>query len=79
MLTRSALGKGFRRHFGLAFKEYQKTLLLTKSRRLLLNRELSISQAANELGFEQVFYFFEFFRRASGLTPMEFRRRSGKL
>ena len=55
-LTRSALGKGFRRHFGLAFKEYQK-----------------------ELGFEQVFYFFEFFRRASGLTPMEFRRRSGKL
>ncbi len=32
-----------------------------------------------ELGFEQVFYFFEFFRRASGLTPMEFRRRSGKL
>ena len=78
-LTRSALGKGFRRHFGLAFKEYQKTLLLTKSRRLLLNRELSISQAANELGFEQVFYFFEFFRRASGLTPMEFRKRSGKL
>ena len=34
---------------------------------------------ANELGFEQVFYFFEFFRRASGLTPMEFRKRSGKL
>lgn len=77
--TRSALGKGFQRHFGLSFKEYQKTVLLNQSRRLLLNRELSISQVAIELGFEQVFYFFEFFRRAAGLTPMEFRKRSGKL
>lgn len=75
-ISRSALGKGFRRHFGLSFKAYQKNLLLTKARKLLLNEELSISQAADELGFEQVFYFFEFFRRASGITPMEFRRQN---
>ncbi len=78
-ITRSALGKGFQRHFGLPFKEYQKTLLLTKSRMLLLNQDLTISQVADQLGFDQVLYFFEFFRRASGLTPMEFRKHYGKL
>lgn len=75
-LSRSALGKGFRRHFGLSFKAYQKNLLLTKARKLLLNTELSISQIADELGFNQVFYFFEFFRRGSGITPLEFRRQN---
>ena len=47
-----------------------------KARKLLLDESLSISQIAEELGFRQILYFFEFFHRASGITPMEFRKRS---
>lgn len=73
-ISRSALGKGFRRWFGCSFKQYQQNLLLIRARKLLLNRELTISQIAEELGFRQILYFFEFFRRSSGMTPMEFRK-----
>ena len=45
-----------------------------KARKLLMDDSLSISQIAGELGFRQILYFFEFFRRASGITPMEFRK-----
>lgn len=75
-ISRSALGKGFRRHFGVSFKTYQKNLLLTKARKLLLYHELTVSQVADELGFNQLFYFFEFFRKASGMTPTEFRKQN---
>lgn len=75
-ISRSALGKGFRRAFGCSFKQYQQNLLLMKARKLLLDESLSISQIAEELGFRQILYFFEFFHRASGITPMEFRKRS---
>ena len=73
-ISRSALGKGFRRAFGCSFKQYQQNLLLMKARKLLMDDSLSISQIAGELGFRQILYFFEFFRRASGITPMEVRK-----
>ncbi len=74
-LSRSALGKGFKRCFGITFKEYQHNILLAKARIKLLDRERNISQIAEELGFGRVFYFIDFFRRATGESPGAYRKK----
>lgn len=72
--SRSALGKGFKQYFRMSFKDYQKNLLLNQARRLLLDDRLSITEIADQLGFERVFYFIDFFHRTTGTTPGEFRK-----
>lgn len=43
---------------------------------LLQNSELSITEVAAFVGYDDVRYFSRFFRARNGLTPSEFRRRS---
>ncbi|HEV7613827.1 MAG TPA: helix-turn-helix domain-containing protein [Steroidobacteraceae bacterium] len=46
-----------------------------EARRRLLNAGESVSMVANRLGFKDSAYFSRFFRRHSGVSPVEFRRR----
>ncbi len=75
-LTRSSLGKNFRKYLGMPFKQYQKQLLMQKAKKLLMDNTFTVSQTANELGFSNIFYFFDFFRRETGMTPAEYRQKN---
>ena len=49
--------------------------LTLEARRRLIHVAGSVATLAYELGFEDPAYFWRFFRRRTGLTPSEFRRR----
>jgi len=47
---------------------------LDEARRLLGDSRLTIKEVAARLHFSSVFYFSHFFRKASGMSPTQFRR-----
>ena len=50
--------------------------VLLEAQRLLRYSELSVSEVSYRLGFADASYFSRFFRKQTGQTPVEFRRRS---
>jgi len=58
-----------------AFEVAQERMLL-EARRRLIYISAPVSQLAYELGFQDAAYFCRFFKKHSGLTPTEFRRRA---
>lgn len=46
-----------------------------EARRLLGNTSYSIKEVAFELGFDQATYFTKYFRKFTGMTPKDFRKR----
>ena len=51
---------------------------LLEIKRLLVHTNLSISEIANQLNFEDQSYFTKFFKRETGFTPVQFRSDSFK-
>ena len=51
---------------------------LLEIKRLLVHTNLSISEIANQLNFEDQSYFTKFFKRETGFTPVQFRADSFK-
>lgn len=46
--------------------------VILEAKRLLIYSTLSVSQIADELGYEDSAYFFRLFKKKTGLTPVEF-------
>ena len=76
------LGMGytlFRRCFheynGMAPLEYQIALRIRRAMNLLSSTSVPIAQIAAETGFRTMAYFSRFFRKATGASPTEYRRR----
>lgn len=67
------------RHFKSGLKSILQERVMQESRRLLLFSELSISQIAYKLNFEDDSYFNKVFRKRIGLTPKKFREMHKKL
>jgi AraC-like DNA-binding protein len=51
---------------------------LLEIKRLLVHTNLNISEIANQLNFEDQSYFTKFFKRETGLTPLQYRADSFK-
>lgn len=52
--------------------------ILLEAKRLLVNDEMTAVQIALELNFKDASYFNRFFKKATGLTPFEFRKQIHK-
>lgn len=55
-----------------------KTKQLLEIKRLLVHTNLSVSEIANQLNFEDQSYFTKFFKRETGMTPIQYRSDSFK-
>lgn len=64
----------FRKYMGISFSEYLKQLHLAKATKLLNDRNLTIAQIAESVGFSDAFAFSHFFKRTIGCSPSEFRK-----
>lgn len=60
---------------GYGFKEYLSHLRLQHSQELLLKTKLSVTEIAIECGFSNSNYFGDVFKKDTGLSPREFRKR----
>ena len=73
--NRSTLCKEFRRATNKSLGEYLADKKIQTAKKLLSQKERSITQIADMLNFDSVPYFCEFFKRKTGVTPSEYRQR----
>ncbi len=67
------------RHFSCGLKSILHERLMQESRKLLVASELSVSEIAYKLNFEDNSYFNKVFRKSTGITPKRFRELHRKL
>ena len=65
--------KLFKRSTGVNFTEYVSRIRIEKSKNLLLNRNLRISEIAYEVGFQSLTHFNRTFKNIVGESPTEYR------
>ena len=68
------LAHAFKEEYGLSPISYQISRRIEESRYLLRETDMSLSQIARVLGFSSASYFSQSFRRAEGISPMEYRK-----
>ncbi|UIR57925.1 AraC family transcriptional regulator [Sphingobacterium sp. SRCM116780] len=61
-------------YIGSSAGEIIRERILLEAKRLLINKSLNINEIAVELNFNDNSYFTKFFKKATGLTPDEFRK-----
>ena len=65
--------QAFKRITGISPTLYRNHLLMSRAKELLVSEELSITEIAYQLGFENVGQFSTAFRKMEGITPRRFR------
>jgi AraC-like DNA-binding protein/ligand-binding sensor protein len=65
--------KLFKKVTGLHFTEFVSRLRVEKSKNLLLNANLRVSEIAYEVGFQSLTHFNRVFKRIVGVSPTEYR------
>ena len=63
---------------GISAGEVIRNRVLLEAKRLLINLDLTISEIADNLNFSDNSYFTKFFKKYTGITPDEFRKRTLK-
>ena len=73
-VSRAKLNRDFRASVGQSLHAAVIDLRLSKAMTLLAEGKLSVGQIAARCGFASEEYFYAFFKRATGQTPLQYRR-----
>ncbi len=71
--------KTFKRATGMTFTQYLSMVRIAKAKRLLANPQARISEVAFEAGFASITHFNRMFRRVTGQSPTDFRRKIARV
>lgn len=63
----------FKQRMGFSFVQYLKMLRIAHAQWLLSKTDETIFSIANEVGYNNYFYFAKVFKKETGLTPTEYR------
>ena len=78
-VSRSKLDRDFRRCTGNTVHDFLESCRVNQAKLLLqLDPPLSIQEIASRCGIESESYFFPFFKRHTGITPLEYRSNKQK-
>ena len=64
----------FTKQFGTTPISYINGLRLDKAKELLYTTDMPIKAVASECGFRDIYYFSNFFKDATGITPTQYRK-----
>lgn len=73
-LNEEYFSKLFHKYAGCTFKEFVMEERMHQAQRLLKYSRLSISLIASRVGYDNFSYFSKAFKKATGLTPQEYRK-----
>ncbi|MNI53563.1 HTH-type transcriptional regulator YesS [compost metagenome] len=73
-ITRSYLSTYFKEKTGINFVDYVNSVRIDKAKKLLLNPDIRIQDAAQFVGYQNINSFNRMFKKSTGFTPSEFRR-----
>jgi len=76
-LPRATFARRFRRATGYQPMEYVHAIRVDKAKEALERTEQSIEEIGHEVGYEDAVSFRRLFKRKTGLTPSEYRRKFG--
>ncbi|WP_025689346.1 response regulator [Paenibacillus zanthoxyli] len=74
-LSRENVSRKFKQVTGENLSDYLTNLRIDKAKELLQNSEMRLSRIAELVGYEDEKYFSRVFKKATGLTPREYRKR----
>jgi LacI family transcriptional regulator len=77
-ITRRSLERRFRTATGYGIHDEIVRCRLERAKRLLVATELSLKEVSTASGFSNTDSLGRAFRRAEGVTPLEYRRRRGE-
>lgn len=69
------LGKKFKKYTGLQFNTYLDNLRMEIAKDKIVNSDLKIYQISKLVGFSNTDYFFMKFKKNTGLTPKEYKKK----
>lgn len=72
-VSNSHLSRLFHRHTGKKFSHYLDDIRLIRARELLKTTDNKIYQIADEVGFDDPYYFSSWFKKKTGLSPTTYR------
>ena len=64
----------FKRHTGISLKSHLLTQLNQKAQNALLTSNQSVANVAQDLGFDDEFYFSRYFKKMNGVAPSDYRQ-----
>ena len=68
------VSQSFKKETGMTFQEYVQSVRIRESCRLLVNTQKKVAEIATLVGYTNIKFFNELFRRQMGMTPLQFRR-----
>lgn len=71
-MNSSYLSHIFKRETGVTFSKYVVNLRIEKAKKMLSAGNNSIGKTAQEVGFNDYFYFLKTFKRVTGMTPRQY-------
>lgn len=74
-ITSGYLSSYFKEKTGMNFSDYLNDLRIQRAKELLQNPELKIQDIAVQVGYQNVNSFIRMFKRYSGVTPGEYRKK----
>lgn len=74
--SRSYLSRRFQSKTGQTIAAYATRLKIKEAKRLMRETDLNLSQISARLSFESPQYFARVFKRVTGMTPTEFKKRA---
>ena len=63
------------KHLNDVFQKYHCQMRMERAARLLQQTDLTITQISERLGFDEVFYFSNVFKKQMKLSPMSYRKK----
>lgn len=72
-ITPNYLSKLFRSKMGMNLREYINQIRIEEARRMLLTTNLSVSEIAGRVGYDNISYFSTVFRKQVGMSPVDWR------
>lgn len=77
-LSASYFSKVFNEGMGCSFNNYLNKVRINASKRLLMDKSLSIVEVSNISGYEDQSYFNKVFKKITGMSPGRYRESRGK-
>jgi two-component system response regulator YesN len=71
----SYLGKMFSLKLGESFNSYVDKVRIENSKELLMQKSLRIYEIAEKVGYQNTDYFYMKFKKNTGITPAEYRKK----
>ena len=65
----------FKQEVGMNFQEYVQSVRIKESCRLLINTNQKVSDIATRVGYTNIKFFNEVFKRHMDMTPRDFRKK----